>query len=253
MGRLEPCSRRLWQSPSFSFLRAIAKRWAVRLLLVEDDPALRKGLLAGLVERGFAVDAVAGADEAEGLLALNPYDLLLLDLGLPDRDGLDFLRELRERGNLLPVLVLTARGSVADHVAGLDGGADDYLRKPFAFAELLARIRALLRRGTLIVEPVMRLGDVTLDPARREARVADAAVVVTAKELAILELLMRHAGVVVTRSMILEHCWDESYEGLSNLVDVHVGRLRRKLEGAGSIVVLRTVRGAGFVLETTPP
>jgi DNA-binding response OmpR family regulator len=224
----------------------------VRLLVVEDDPALRRGLREGLVAQGFAVDGVESAELAESQLALNPYDLVLLDLGLPGRNGLDFLRSLRADGNPLPVLVLTARDSVTDHVTGLDGGADDYLRKPFAFVELVARIRALLRRGALIVEPVLRIGDVELDPARRAVRVADVEVVLTGKELAILEFLMRHAGLLVTRSMILEHCWDESYDGLSNLVDVHVGRLRRKLEAAGSHVPLRTLRGAGFLFGEAP-
>lgn len=221
----------------------------MRVLVVEDDAALRSGLHAGLVEENFAVDVAASAEEAAELLSLNPYDLLVLDLGLPGRDGLDFLRSLRGRGDPLPVLVLTARGTVADHVTGLDAGADDYLRKPFAFAELVARLRALLRRGTLTAPPVLRVGAIELDPARHVVRVRGAAVGLTAKEFAILELLMRHAGAVVTRTMILEHCWDESYEGLSNLVDVHVGRLRRKLEAAGGGSLLRTVRRVGFVLE----
>jgi two-component system, OmpR family, response regulator len=220
----------------------------MRLLLIEDDHSLAKAVREGLVAKGFAVDRVESGEAGFELVALNPYDLIVLDLGLPGADGLAFLDRLRARGDAVPVLVLTARGRVADRVHGLDRGADDYLRKPFAITELVARIRALLRRGNGLAPVVLRAGDIELDPRRFEARRAGSPIPLTAKEFAILEYLLRHAGELVTRTMLLEHCWDESYEGLSNLVDVHVSRLRRKLEAAGGPAPLRSVRGAGFIL-----
>jgi two-component system, OmpR family, response regulator len=227
----------------------------VKLLVIEDDAALRRGLVQGLRKQGFAIDAVESAEAAEDLFAISPYDLLILDLGLPGADGSNLLRRLRDRGDTVPVLVLTARGGLADRVAGLDAGADDYLRKPFSLSELAARIRAVLRRGTLVASTTLRVGDVELDPSRREVTRRGAAIALTAKEFSILEYLMRHAGTLVTRTMLLEHCWDEGYEGLSNLVDVHVGRVRRKLEAAGGSAgpLLRTVRGAGFLFGNEAP
>lgn len=223
----------------------------MRLLVVEDDVALRRGLVRGLQKHGFAVDAADRAETALEQLSLNAYDLVVLDLGLPGADGLALLRRLRTEGDPICVVVLTARGGVDDHVAGLDAGADDYLRKPFAFAELVARIRAVLRRGPLVAGSTLRVADVELDPARREVKRGGEPVSLTVKEFSILEYLMRNRGVLVTRTMLLEHCWDEAYEGLSNLVDVHVGRVRRKLEAAGD-PILRTVRGAGFVFGDEP-
>jgi DNA-binding response OmpR family regulator len=224
----------------------------MRLLLVEDDDSLAKALRRGLVAKGFAVDHADTAEFAAVLVGENSYDLVVLDLALPGVDGLSFLDALRARRSAVPVLILTARGSVEDRVKGLDRGADDYLRKPFAFSELVARIRALLRRGESLAPAVLRVGDVELDTRRFEVRHAGAPVTLTAKEFAILEYLLRHAGELVTRSMLLEHCWDESYEGLSNLVDVHVSRLRRKLESAGAAAPLRSIRGAGYVFGETP-
>jgi two-component system, OmpR family, response regulator len=224
----------------------------VRLLVVEDDQALGAALRDGLVAQGFAVDSAGGVQEALDILAIEPCDLAVLDLGLPDGEGLDVVRRVRERGDALPILILTARGAVADRVAGLNAGADDYLRKPFAFPELVARVRALLRRGQPIVPTVLRVGDLELDPGRFEVRVRGEAVVLTAKEFSILEYLMRHAGQLVTRTMLLEHCWDETYQGISNLVDVHVGRVRRKIEAGGGPALLQTVRGAGFILDERP-
>jgi DNA-binding response OmpR family regulator len=224
----------------------------MRLLLVEDDDSLAKALRRGLVAKGFAVDHADSAELAAVLVSENPYDLVVLDLALPGADGLSFLDALRARRSAVPVLILTARGSVEDRVKGLDRGADDYLRKPFAFSELVARIRALLRRGESLAPAILRVGGVELDTRRFEVRRAGALVTLTAKEFAILEYLLRHAGELVTRSMLLEHCWDESYEGLSNLVDVHVSRLRRKLESAGAVAPLRSIRGAGYVFGETP-
>jgi DNA-binding response OmpR family regulator len=220
----------------------------MKLLVVEDDAALVAALVRGLRGAGFGVDVAGDAEQARELMGVGEYDLVLLDLGLPGVDGLTLLRSLRERELTVPVLVLTARGEVADRVAGLDAGADDYLLKPFAFPELLARIRALSRRGMPLLPTVMHIADLEVDPARFEARRCGQLLSLTTKEFAILEYFVRHAGELVTRTMLLESCWDGSYDGLSNLVDVHVGRLRRKLDLPGMRPLLHTIRGAGFLL-----
>jgi DNA-binding response OmpR family regulator len=220
----------------------------MKLLVVEDDAALVAALVLGLRGAGFGVDVAGDAEQARELMGVGEYDLVLLDLGLPGVDGLTLLRSLRERELTVPLLVLTARGEVADRVAGLDAGADDYLLKPFAFPELLARIRALSRRGTPLLPTVMHIADLEVDPARFEARRCGQLLSLTTKEFAILEYFVRHAGELVTRTMLLESCWDGSYDGLSNLVDVHVGRLRRKLDLPGTRPLLHTIRGAGFLL-----
>jgi DNA-binding response OmpR family regulator len=221
----------------------------MRLLAVEDDVALATALRRGLAHQGMAVDLAHAAGEARSLLRINPYDVVVLDLGLPDDDGLNLLAEMRARAHPAPVLVLTARGTIADRVAGLDAGADDYLLKPFAFSELVARIRALRRRTSPAVPIVLRIADLELHPSRLQASRGGTPLVLTAKEFSILAYLMHHAGTLVTRTMLLDHCWDESYDGVSNLVDVHVSRVRRKLEAAGGPPLLHTVRGAGFILE----
>jgi two-component system OmpR family response regulator len=221
----------------------------MKLLIVEDDDALVRSLRDGLASQGFAADAATNAEDAARRLKIDAFDLVVLDLGLPGANGIELLRWLRARDRALPVLVLTARTRVEDRVGGLEAGADDYLTKPFAFAELVARIRALLRRGVTSAPTVLRLGDLEVDPARLEVRRGGKPVPLTVKEFAILEYLLRHAGTLVSRTMLLEHCWDSSYDGLSNLVDVHVSRLRRKLDLAIGPPSLRTVRGAGFVLE----
>jgi DNA-binding response OmpR family regulator len=225
----------------------------MRLLVVEDDPAIARALRDGLGARGYAVDTADRASEAEALCREHVYDCVVLDLGLPDGDGLLFLRDLRERGDAVPVLVLTARAGLADRVGGLDAGADDYLAKPFAFAEVVARVRALLRRGTAVLPTVLRVADLEVDPAHFSVRRAGRAISLTAKEFAILEYLARHAGELVTRSQLLDDCWDRNYDGLSNLVDVYVSRVRRKLDADGAAPLVHTVRGAGFVLAPEPP
>jgi len=224
----------------------------MRLLVIEDDRALAAALRDGLTAQGFAVDVGMRVADARQALSLASYDGMVLDLGLPDEDGLPFLREMRQRNDIMPVLVLTARGDVSDRVAGLNAGADDYVQKPFAFPELIARVRALLRRGGAAVPPVLRVGDLELDAGRFRATRGDVPIPLTPKEFAILEYFMRHAGQLVTRTMLLDQCWDASYEGVSNLVDVHVGRVRRKLEVAGGAPLLHTIRGAGFVLDEQP-
>jgi two-component system copper resistance phosphate regulon response regulator CusR len=224
----------------------------MRLLVVEDDLPLVTALREGLAARGFAVDRAGTAERALDLQRLNSYDLIVLDLGLPGMDGLGLLKCLRGGGCAIPVLILTARGEIADRVAGLDGGADDYLQKPFAFPELVARVRALLRRSGSPAPTILSVADLELDVGRFEARRGAVPIALTAKEFAILEYFMRHAGELVTRTMLLERCWDESYDGLSNLVDVHVSRLRRKIDLPGCSPLFHTIRGAGFVVDEKP-
>jgi len=228
---------------------ALNEKPDMRLLVVEDDQTLAAALSEGLRARGFAIDRAESLGKASELLGLNPYDLIVLDLTLPDEDGLTLVRLLRDDQSSLPILVLTARGGIADRVTGLNAGADDYLQKPFAFPELVARIGALLRRGIPVAPSVLRLGDIELDPGRFQVSRAGIPIPLTTKEFSILEYFMRHAGELVTRTMLLEHCWDESYEGLSNLIDVHVSRLRRKLDVGRAGILLHTVRGAGFIFE----
>jgi DNA-binding response OmpR family regulator len=224
----------------------------MRLLVVEDDPGIARALRTGFSARGYAVDTAGRAEEAAELCGERAYDCVVLDLGLPDADGLVLLRRLRERNDSVPVLVLTARTDLSDRIAGLDAGADDYLGKPFAFSELAARVRALLRRGTQMLPAVLRVGDLEIDPARFSVRRAGESIVLTAKEFAILEYLARHVGELVTRTQLLDECWDRNYDGFSNLVDVYVSRLRRKIDVAGKPPLLHTVRGAGFVLDAEP-
>lgn len=225
--------------------------WAteMRLLLVEDDQSLSDGVMQGLRRLGFALDHADTYASAFDLLCIHDYDLVLLDLGLPDTDGLTLVHRLRRREVRVPILVVTARGAVPDRVLGLDAGADDYLQKPFAFPELVARIQALLRRGTNPASAVLRVGDLALDPVRFQVSRGDTTLVLTTKEFAILEYLMRHAGELVTRTMLIDHCWGEGYEGMSNLIDVHVSRLRRKIDAGGEPALLHTVRGAGFIVS----
>lgn len=230
-----------------------AVRIEMRLLVVEDDKALATSLRAGLLTAGFAVDAVSCLAEATAACRVNSYDLVVLDLGLPDGDGSELLAQLRRRNGAVPVLILTARGGLFDRVTNLNAGADDYLSKPFAFPELIARIRALLRRPKSALPPVLAVGGVRYDPARGEVTCGTSPVSLTIKETAVLEYFLRHHGELVTRTMLLDQCWDETYDGLSNLVDVHVSRVRRKLAQAGASCVIRTVRGAGFILEEDGP
>lgn len=223
----------------------------MRALVVEDDPGMADALRKGLMQAGFAVDVAGSAERAADLRRGAAHDVAVLDLGLPGIDGLAWLRKIRAAGDPLPVLVLTARGSVPERVAGLEAGADDYLQKPFAFPELLARLRALVRRGagTVVAPAVLRIADLVMDVTAMRVERGGAVVSLTTKEFAILEYLMRHAGSLVTRTMILEHCWDDGYEGLSNLVDVHVSRLRRKIDVGGATPLFHTIRNAGFVLQ----
>ena len=225
----------------------------MRLLVVEDERDLARHLRRGLEESAWTVDVCERVEDAWQQLLLNPYDVVLLDLGLPDQDGSELLRRLRAAGHSTPVLILTARGAVEDRIAGLNAGADDYLSKPFVFGELLARIQALHRRGHQRDLVALQVGDLALDVLRRQARRGERRIELTAREFSLLEFLMRHAGEVVTRSMLADHVWGERYDSLSNLIEVFVNRLRRKLEADGAPRLLHTVRGAGYVLSAESP
>jgi DNA-binding response OmpR family regulator len=223
---------------------------AMRILIVEDEPKVANFVRQGLQEERHSVDVAGDGDAALDLLAaVPPYDLIVLDVLLPKRDGFAVLRTVRERGVATPVLLLTARDGVSDKVAGLDLGADDYLTKPFAFDEFLARVRALLRRGPAQTTPALRVGDLTLDPASRKVSRGGRAINLTTREYALLEYFMRNAGRVLTRPMIAEHVWHLDFDSESNTIDVYVGYLRRKIDTAGERRMIHTVRGSGYVLE----
>ena len=223
----------------------------MRILIVEDEHRLGEHVAKGLREEGLAADHASTKARARELMIENPYDLVLLDLMLPDGNGLVLLREWRKEGRSMPVLALTARDLLADKIAGLDAGADDYLTKPFAFEELLARIRALLRRRTAEPMDVLSLGDLTLDRTTRRVHRGKREIDLTPKEFALLEHFLLHPGATLTRAEIAEHVWDERYEARSNVIDVMVARLRRKLEAGDSSRVLHAVPGMGYVLRSS--
>ncbi|MGD0288187.1 MAG: response regulator transcription factor [Candidatus Binataceae bacterium] len=221
-----------------------------RLLIVEDEADLQKSLRLGLSEDGFTVTCADSAESAERILADQTFDAIVLDLRLPGKDGIDLLRELRAAGNQTPVLALTARGSLDDRVIGLDSGADDYLTKPFAFAELIARLRALLRRHANIAQSTLKIADLEFDTVRRRAARGGRDLGLSPKETILLELLMRNAGQPVTRTMIAEVVWGSAYNDFTNLIEVFVNRLRQKInDGAGDSLIV-TVRGVGYSMRT---
>jgi two-component system OmpR family response regulator len=221
----------------------------MRILVVEDETKMAGLLRRGLTEEGYSVEIAANGTDGLWAATENDYDAVVLDLMLPDLTGLDVCRQLRARGRWAPVLVLTARDAVPDRVAGLDAGADDYLVKPFAFSELFARLRALVRRGPSERPPALVVGDLTLDPAGRDVARDGRRVELTAKEFALLEYLMQHVGEVLTRTRILEHVWDFAYEGDSNVVDVYVRYLRDKVDRPFGRRSIETVRGVGYRLR----
>jgi two-component system, OmpR family, response regulator len=221
----------------------------MRVLIVEDELRMAALIRRGLINEGLAPDVAGNGEDALWLARAHNYDALVLDVMLPDLDGFEVCRRLRGAGVWAPVLMLTARDSVDDRVAGLDSGADDYLVKPFAFAELLARLRALARRGDTERPAVLGVSDLRLDPATREVTRGATPVALSAKEFALLETFMRRAGEVLSRLYLLEHAWDSAYDNRSNVVDVYVRRLRRKIDEPFSRETLETIRGVGYRLR----
>jgi two-component system, OmpR family, response regulator len=221
----------------------------VRVLIVEDDLRMASLVRRGLTGEGLAADIAGTGEDALWMAQAHPYDAIVLDVMLPGLDGFETCRRLRGAGVWVPVLMLTARDAVEDRVAGLDSGADDYLVKPFAFAELLARLRALARRGEGERPAVLAVGDLRLDPATREVQRGKTPIPLSAKEFALLEIFMRRPGQVLSRLHLLEHAWDFAYENRSNVVDVYIRRLRRKIDEPFGAESLETVRGAGYRLR----
>lgn len=221
----------------------------MRVLVVEDHGRMAELIERGLQEEGHAVDVVATGEDGVWMASENEYDAILLDVMLPGADGFETCRRIRESGRWAPILMLTARDAVDDRVRGLDVGADDYLTKPFSFSELLARLRAIVRRGAAERPPVLKVGDLTLDPAAHVVRLGDARLDLTAKEFALLEYFMRHRGEVLSRTALIEHVWDFAFEGDSNVVDVYVRYLREKIDRPFGRKSIETVRGAGYRLR----
>jgi two-component system copper resistance phosphate regulon response regulator CusR len=225
----------------------------VRLLVVEDDPKLARVIARGLREVSYAVDVTGDGADALVQASVNSYDAIVLDVMLPGTDGLSVCRELRSRGIRTPILMLTARDAIADRIAGLDTGADDYLTKPFDFGELLARLRALLRRPEALQPVQMRIADLEIDALARAVTRAGVAIALTSKEYALLELLARHAGQVVSRADIVAHVWDDNHDPFTNAVEVYVNRLRGKIDREPWTPLIHTKRGAGYILTDSAP
>jgi len=223
-----------------------ARSVMMRVLVVEDDRRISSLVRRGLEEEGYAVDVSHDGEDGQYMAEAGDYDVIVLDIMLPLRDGLRVCANLRARRIATPLLMLTAKDTVTDRVVGLDTGADDYLVKPFAFDELLARVRALLRRDGAMRSPQLRVGDLVMDTLTREVRRGGRSIELTAKEYAILEYLMRNPNVVVTRTMIEVHAWDAEFSGGSNVIDVYVSRLRVKLDDGDGRTLIQTVRGAGY-------
>ena len=221
----------------------------MRLLVVEDEKKVASFIKKGLEEEGYAVDLASDGDEGLWMALEEVHDLILLDINLPGRDGLSVLEELRKKEVKTPVLLLTVRATIEDKVLGLDTGADDYLTKPFAFQELLARVRALLRRRVEAEPPLLQVADLTLDPARRVVFRSNENKDLTTKEFALLDYFMRNVGRVLTRTMIAEHVWDYDFDPMTNVIDVYVNYLRNKIDAGREPKLIRTVRGVGYVLQ----
>jgi two-component system OmpR family response regulator len=220
----------------------------MRLLIVEDEIKLANVLRRGLEQEGYAVDAVADGSDAIWMASENDYDCIVLDVMIPGQDGIEVCRALRSRSVWTPIIIVTARGAVQDKVRGLDVGADDYLTKPFSFEELVARVRALIRRGAVERPAELMIGELSLDPARRRVVRGGREISLTPKEFSLLEFFMRHPGEVLTRTRIREHVWDWSFEGSSNVVDVYVRYLREKIDRPFPTPLIRTVRGVGYAI-----
>jgi len=221
----------------------------MRILLVEDDADVARFIRRGLTEQAYAVDVAEDGEQALYLASLSAYDAVVLDLLIPAPDGMEVCRNLRASGSTVPILMLTARGSVDDRIAGLDAGADDYLAKPFEFGELLARLRALLRRGGATTSALLQVGDLAIDTRSHRVAVRDQPLTLTTKEYAVLEYLARNCGRIVTREEISEHVWNQDFDPFSNLIEVYMNRLRRHLARVSAGRFIHTVRGAGYMLE----
>jgi len=218
----------------------------MRILLVEDEEKVSRFIVRGLKAESYAVDAVSDGKTGQEFLASYSYDLVILDLNLPGLSGTDLLQLIRKKNTTVPVLILTARDSLADKVRNFEFGADDYLTKPFSFAELLVRIKALLRRGPVERSSVLRVSDLELDRVAHQVRRQEKKIDLTSKEFSLLEYLMVNTGRVLSRTMIIEHVWDQSFEGLTNIVDVYIRQLRKKIDESHEPKLIRTVRGVGY-------
>jgi DNA-binding response OmpR family regulator len=221
----------------------------MRILLVEDEPRMASVIAKGLRAHTYAVDVAEDGEAALYQTSINDYDLIVLDVLLPKRDGFEVCRELRARGDATPILMLTARATIDDRITGFDAGADDYLTKPFSFRELLARIRALLRRDSQLRPDVLQLDDLTVDSASHRVYRASREIELTAKEYALLEFLARRAGQLVSRAEIAAHVWDDSFDPFSNTIEVYMNRLRKKIDEEHPVKLLHTRRGEGYILE----
>jgi DNA-binding response OmpR family regulator len=222
----------------------------MRILVVEDEKLLASIIKRGLQEQGYAVDIAYDGDEGQYYAENTPYDLIILDISLPKKDGLQVCKELRIKKFAIPILMLTARDKVEERVTGLDCGADDYVVKPFAFPELLARIRALLRREINVKTPQIQVGDLVLDPVSRRVKRGNREIILTSKEYTLLEYFLRHPDMLLTRTMLEQHAWDYEFDSESNLVDVYVRRLRVKIDVKGKESLIETMRGAGYRLRS---
>lgn len=221
----------------------------MRILFVEDELRLSAIIKKGLTEEGFAVDTAYDGEEGKYLAESESYDLIILDIMLPKIDGLTICRYLRSKHIKTPILLLTAKSTVEDKVAGLDSGADDYLTKPFAFLELRSRIHALIRRSKHEPAPLLSIANLTLDPIKHTLVRAGKQIELTPKEFSVMELLLRHKGEVVTRTMIIEHVWDYNFDSMSNVVDVFIGSLRRKIDKGAKVKLISTVHGVGYKIS----
>lgn len=224
----------------------------MRILVVEDEPKVARFLVKGLTEEGYAVDLAEDGEGALNLIAATPFDAMILDVMIPDPDGFEVCRRVRSKNNATPILLLTARQAVEDRVTGLDAGADDYLTKPFAFSELLARIRALLRRRSP-GDSILRAGDLEMDPVSRRVSRPNGPIDLTAKEYALLEFFLRRPDHILSRTQITDHVWNYDFDPTTNLVDVYVNHLRRKIGSGGAAPKIKTVRGMGYMLSTERP
>ena len=225
----------------------------VRVLIIEDNPRMAAAVAQGLKEQGYVGDVCLTGAEGEAAAQATSYDTIVLDLMLPDRDGLDLCRGLRRRGIKTPILILSAMSATSDKVAGLDAGADDYLAKPFEFEELIARVRALLRRGEASESAILRVGEVELDMAKRSVKRAGKVIALTNKEFALLEYFMRKVDTVLTRSQIGEHVWDMNFDPASNVIDVYVSMLRRKMDKGFDSPLIHTIVGTGYMFSLRKP